>query len=221
MQSTVHRCVCGARLARDNPGDRCSPCLNGAAPAVPACPRCRVTSGSCPRCAPPWTPVTWGMVIRAFRQHPEHGRRPPSQARIASCFGLTQSQLSRIENGPPIVHLDGLIQWARMLAIPAERLWFELPRDAGSRESAPATGAGSSRPPPSRSGTGGPRLLTRPQRSGSRTCSAAVRCADHRGHRGHGGVCQVHRRPGGRQEAACRRLVRPVASKPKRKPIDT
>lgn len=41
--------------------------------------------------------------------------------------GISQAQISRIENGPPIVHLDRLIEWARLLGMPAECLWFKLP----------------------------------------------------------------------------------------------
>ena len=45
-------------------------------------------------------------------------------------MGITQAQLSRIENGPPLVHLDRLIQWARVLRIPSDRLWFAMPDPA-------------------------------------------------------------------------------------------
>lgn len=41
--------------------------------------------------------------------------------------GLTQAQLSRIETGPAMVHLDRLIQWALLLRIPETCLWFKLP----------------------------------------------------------------------------------------------
>ncbi|HEY9470388.1 MAG TPA: helix-turn-helix transcriptional regulator [Propionibacteriaceae bacterium] len=68
-----------------------------------------------------------GRVIRAWRTHPHHGRRSIPQDRVASWAGITQAQLSRIENGPPLVHLDRLIQWARVLHIPPARLWFALP----------------------------------------------------------------------------------------------
>jgi hypothetical protein len=40
---------------------------------------------------------------------------------------MTQGQLSRVENGPPIVHLDRLVQWARLLRIPPRHLWFAMP----------------------------------------------------------------------------------------------
>ncbi|WFE32603.1 hypothetical protein [Micromonospora sp. WMMD975] len=46
---------------------------------------------------------------------------------MAGWLGITQAQLSRVENGPPIVHLDRLAHWARVLRIPAHTLWFQLP----------------------------------------------------------------------------------------------
>ena len=68
-----------------------------------------------------------GRVIRAWRTHPEHGRCPIAQDRVAGWMDITQAQLSRIENGPPLAHLDRLIQWARVLQIPRDLLWFTLP----------------------------------------------------------------------------------------------
>ncbi|TDC38850.1 XRE family transcriptional regulator [Micromonospora sp. KC213] len=72
-----------------------------------------------------------GRVIRAWRTHPHHGRHPISQELAASWVGMSQAQLSRIENGPPIAHLDRLVQWAAALRIPANRLWFTMPDNAG------------------------------------------------------------------------------------------
>ncbi|WP_433529091.1 helix-turn-helix domain-containing protein [Micromonospora sp. CA-263727] len=132
MTSTRHRyCRCGVRLARDNTGDRCSPCAShgrqqpGAAPEVPA---------------DFWNEAVldqalqdrhMGRVIRAWRTHPYHGRQPISQDQAASWVGMSQAQLSRIENGPPVVHLDRLAQWAAVLHIPEDRLWFALPAASG------------------------------------------------------------------------------------------
>jgi transcriptional regulator with XRE-family HTH domain len=120
-------CRCGARLARDNTGSRCAPCV--------AADRDRAV-------APPEVPAEFwdevvlreallsrhmGRVIRAWRTHAHHGRQPVSQDQVASWMGITQAQLSRIENGPPVVHLDRLIQWATVLRIPTDRLWFAMP----------------------------------------------------------------------------------------------
>ncbi|MEU8050941.1 DNA-binding protein [Micromonospora haikouensis] len=48
---------------------------------------------------------------------------------MARWLGLSQAQLSRIENGPAVVHLDRLAHWAQLLQIPAPLLWFALPAD--------------------------------------------------------------------------------------------
>lgn len=76
-----------------------------------------------------------GRVIREFRLHPYHGRRPLSQERMAEWIGVTQSQLSRVENGPPIIHLDRLIQLATILRVPARKLWYFLPEPSLSHQS--------------------------------------------------------------------------------------
>jgi transcriptional regulator with XRE-family HTH domain len=121
---------CGARLAADNRDGRCAPCQ--------AADRGRVAQ------APDVPPEFWhygalqeafrsrhlGRVIRAYRRHPHHGRYPLTQQLVAGWVGLTQAQLSRIESGSAVVHLDRLIQWAYVLGIPSPYLWFKLPGDS-------------------------------------------------------------------------------------------
>ncbi|MER7366900.1 helix-turn-helix domain-containing protein [Nonomuraea wenchangensis] len=68
-----------------------------------------------------------GRVIAAYRSHPHHGR-PLRQETVAAWVGITQPQLSRIENGPPMTDLGRLTQWARLLRIPPGLLWFQVPR---------------------------------------------------------------------------------------------
>lgn len=72
-----------------------------------------------------------GRIIRAFREHPFHGRETISQGTIAGWIGITQAQVSRIETGPPIVDLGRLTDWALLLRIPEEYLWFSLPEKDG------------------------------------------------------------------------------------------
>ncbi|WUR61001.1 tetratricopeptide repeat protein [Micromonospora chokoriensis] len=118
---------CGGRLARDNDSGRCTPCQ--------AAERDRLS-------APPVVPASFwdhepvrqalaerhlGRVIRAYRCHPYHGRVALPQTVVASWLSITQAQLSRVENGPPLVHLDRLSHWAKLLRIPASCLWFGLP----------------------------------------------------------------------------------------------
>ncbi|MEV4488654.1 helix-turn-helix transcriptional regulator [Micromonospora coxensis] len=118
---------CGGRLARDNDSGRCAPCQ--------AAERDRMS-------APPVVPASFwehepvrqalasrhlGRVIRAYRCHPYHGRSVLPQTVVAGWLGITQAQLSRVENGPPVVHLDRLAHWAKVLGIPPSLLWFSLP----------------------------------------------------------------------------------------------
>jgi tetratricopeptide (TPR) repeat protein len=129
---------CGGRLARDNDSGRCAPCQ--------AAERDRLS-------APPLVPASFwehtpvrralaerhlGRVIRAYRCHPYHGRYPLPQTAVAGWLGITQTQLSRVENGPPLVHLDRLMHWARLLWIPAEHLWFTLPEGPRPASTGPA-----------------------------------------------------------------------------------
>jgi transcriptional regulator with XRE-family HTH domain len=71
--------------------------------------------------------ATWhmGRVIYAYRAHPYHGRQL-SQELVGSWLGLTQAQLSRIENGRAPEELSKLIRHAEILGIPGELLWFKL-----------------------------------------------------------------------------------------------
>ncbi|MGW0432590.1 hypothetical protein ACWDV4_08600 [Micromonospora sp. NPDC003197] len=118
---------CGARLARDNDSGRCTPCQTAE--------RDRITT-------PPVLPASFwdhepvrqalherhlGKVVRAYRYHPYHGRLALPQDLVARWLGITQAQLSRAENSPPMIHLDRLIHWAQLLHIPAQLLWFKLP----------------------------------------------------------------------------------------------
>src|SRR5215471_14318354 len=120
---------CHTRLAQDNTAEYCAPCQ--------AASRDRFAT-------PPDVPVEFwdqqaikeahaarhmGSLIRAYRHHPFHGRQPLPQGIVANWLGISQGQLSRIEHGAPIVHLDRLTYWARVLRIPSSRLWFTLPED--------------------------------------------------------------------------------------------
>jgi transcriptional regulator with XRE-family HTH domain len=71
--------------------------------------------------------ATWhmGPVIDAYRRQPWHGQ-VISQSVVGRWFGLTQTQLSRIENGHAPEEISKLVRWARLLGIPPELLWFKL-----------------------------------------------------------------------------------------------
>ncbi|KWV31590.1 DNA-binding protein [Micromonospora rifamycinica] len=127
--STTTGCArCGGRLARDNHTGRCAPCHTaerGRLVAPPEVPGRFWEHGPVRRAL---TERHFGRLLRAYRHHPYHGRQPLPQTIVAGWLGLTQAQLSRVETGAPVVHLDRLVRWARLLQVPAAQLWFRLPQ---------------------------------------------------------------------------------------------
>ncbi|MFD7161111.1 hypothetical protein ACFV9C_41460 [Kribbella sp. NPDC059898] len=92
-----------------------------------------------------------GALLYAYRAHPAHGHRPLPQAVVSNWIGVTQSQLSRLESGRNRVReLDKLEHYARVLRIPPDVLWFEMPSVNPSGNpgdiSPPASGETSERP---------------------------------------------------------------------------
>ena len=125
--TTVRRgCArCGARLARDNAGLLCAPCGQSHR-AGDTAPRLRAEFWRTEQMREALASRDMGAVVRAYRHHPAHGRRPLPQADVAAWLGITQGQLSRIESGHNRVReYDKLVGYARRLHIPAELLWFE------------------------------------------------------------------------------------------------
>lgn len=123
------RCVsCGAPLGRHNTGDTCALCIAR---------RRGVLAGPPPVPAGFWSDEQMivaletrhmGQVIRAYRTHPYH-QRSFSQTAVGVWVGASQSEISRLEKGPPIKDMDRLVHWARVLEIPEPLLWFKLPHD--------------------------------------------------------------------------------------------
>lgn len=124
--SPERRCDrCGARLASYNRASRCARCSSLREPPV-------VPGEFWGHAQMRDALATWhmGRVIYAYRSHPWHGL-PLKQSVVGSWFGLTQTQLSRIENGRAPEELSKLIRWAEVLRIPYELLWFKMPGDGG------------------------------------------------------------------------------------------
>jgi transcriptional regulator with XRE-family HTH domain len=118
---------CGARLARDNTTGRCAPCQVAERDRITQAPDVPADFWDNAALRQALAARHMGQVIRAYRCHPYHGRQPLPQEVVAGWVGLTQAQLSRIEHGPAILHLDRLTHWARALRIPETYLWFKLP----------------------------------------------------------------------------------------------
>lgn len=71
-----------------------------------------------------------GKVFKAYRNHPQHVRnlgKGLNQELLGRWLGLTQAQVSRLENGKPEQNLETLRNYARILHLPQRMLWFDLP----------------------------------------------------------------------------------------------
>jgi transcriptional regulator with XRE-family HTH domain len=148
--SAPRYCQCGQRLARDHTGVLCSACERQAAADRSGPPLVPAGFWETPAFRDGFAAQHMGHVARAYRRHPDHvaryGRDGISQERLGGWLGLTQAQVSRIENGPPIRNLDTLAYWAQTLHIPPHLLWFKLPPEASATLPAdqvpPASGPG-------------------------------------------------------------------------------
>jgi transcriptional regulator with XRE-family HTH domain len=124
-------CRCGNRLAPNRAGALCGSCEQEAVHRRAAPPAVSRTFWDTPALRDAFAAQHIGRVARVYRRHAEfatrYGRDGVSQELLGTWLGLTQAQVSRIENGPPVRNLDTLAHWARVLQIPAHLLWFKLP----------------------------------------------------------------------------------------------
>jgi hypothetical protein len=111
----VRYCRCGARLARDNPQGRCGPCGQKAREVALGAPQVPAEFWETEQMRAALDSRHMGRVCYAYRHHRFHDPGPLSQELVAGWFGITQAQLSRIENGPLMCDFDKLIYWARTL----------------------------------------------------------------------------------------------------------
>lgn len=130
--ANLRHCVgCGARLAADNPDTACRPCQRAAQDASRRPPGVPREFWQIDRMLDALNERHMGHIVRSYRNHPFHGRKGISQEVMAHWLAIGQTQLSRIERGPPVYDLDRLVQWATTLQIPQDLLWFDLPNDEG------------------------------------------------------------------------------------------
>ena len=124
-------CRCGNRLAWKHAGALCDSCERQAVHRRAAPPTVSPVFWDTPALRDALAAQHIGRVARAYRRHGEfaarYGRDGVSQELLGTWLGLTQAQVSRIENGPPIRNLDTLAHWARILQVPPHLLWFKLP----------------------------------------------------------------------------------------------
>lgn len=117
---------CGVRLARDNTDAYCSVCQKKAHQATLRPPTVPVDFWETGLMRDALASRHMGKVIAAYRNHPFHVHPLPQRV-VGGWVRITQAQLSRLEKGRPIKHLDKLTLWAQTLGIPEHKLWFKLP----------------------------------------------------------------------------------------------
>lgn len=90
-----------------------------------------------------------GKVFKAYRNHPRHLQlfgKALNQELLGRWLGLTQAQISKLENGKPEQNLDTLRNYARALHLPQHMLWFDFAGQSRLRVpgSHPLSGTGNS-----------------------------------------------------------------------------
>ena len=122
---------CGAILAADNTARLCGRCHRDQ----------RDQLGSAPAQYPPdffesdefraaFSSQHIGRVFRAYRNNQRHFQvlgKALNQEILGRWLGLTQAQVSKLENGKPEQNLETLRHYAKVLHLPQHNLWFDLP----------------------------------------------------------------------------------------------
>jgi len=122
-------------LAKDNTERQCARCQRASRDKLIAPPEVPAEFWQTDQFHDAFAAQHMGRIARAYRTHPHHyavyGPGGVSQGLLGQWLGLSQPQVSRMENGPPIRNLDTLAYWARTLRILSELLWFRLPDEKG------------------------------------------------------------------------------------------
>ena len=130
---------CGAVLANDNTARLCGKChrdQRDSLNAPPAQLRDEFFETDDFRAA--FESQHIGRVFKAYRNHPRHlllFGKALNQELLGRWLGLTQAQVSKLENGKPEQNLDALRNYAKILHLPQHLLWFDLPGQSRLRSS--------------------------------------------------------------------------------------
>lgn len=130
-QPRRYYCRCGTRLAKDNTERQCARCQRASRDKLIAPPEVPDEFWQTDQFREAFAAQHMGWVSRAYRTHPYHsavyGPGGISQTLLGQWVGLRQPHVSQFETGPRIQHLDTLQHWARVLRVPTELLWFDMP----------------------------------------------------------------------------------------------
>jgi hypothetical protein len=107
-----HYCRCGTHLAKDNTERQCARCQRVSRDKLITPPEVPAEFWQTEQFREAFAAQHIGRVSRAYRTHPHHyaayGPDGISQTLLGQWLGLRQPQVSRVETGPPIRHLDTL-----------------------------------------------------------------------------------------------------------------
>jgi hypothetical protein len=122
---------CGAVLAADNTARLCSKCHRDQRDSLHAPPaHLRNEFFETDDFLSAFESQRIGRVFKAYRNHPRHlllFGKALNQELLGRWLGLTQAQVSKLENGKPEQNLDALRDYAKILHLPQHLLWFDLP----------------------------------------------------------------------------------------------
>src|SRR4051812_37655889 len=121
---------CGAVLAADNTARLCGKCHRDQRDSLHAPAQLRDEFFETDDFRAAFESQHIGKVFKAYRNHPRHLElfgKALNQELLGRWLGLTQAQVSKLENGKPEQNLEALRNYAKSLRLPQRMLWFDFP----------------------------------------------------------------------------------------------
>jgi transcriptional regulator with XRE-family HTH domain len=125
--TSARRCRCGTALAQDNAGHLCAVCQHRRLPSRHRAPEVPPGFWEHDTIAAALASGDLGRVILAYRSHPFHGRRALSQTVVADWLHVSQTSLSRIEQGKCRLTIDDISRFAGALGLSVALVWTPQP----------------------------------------------------------------------------------------------
>jgi tetratricopeptide (TPR) repeat protein len=132
---------CGAVLAADNTARLCGKCHRDQRDSLHAPAQLRDEFFETDDFRAAFESQHIGKVFKAYRNHPRHlllFGKALNQELLGRWLGLTQAQISKLENGKAEQNLEVLWSYAKVLHLPQRHLWFDLPGQSRLRCSSEA-----------------------------------------------------------------------------------
>jgi predicted amidophosphoribosyltransferase len=122
--------ACGTALAIDNTARLCSKCYREQRDQLAYPPRLKREFFDTDEFRSAFDNHHIGKVFKAYRNHPRHLQlygKALNQELLGRWLGLTQAKVSKLENGKPEQNFEVLINYAKILHLPQDMLWFDFP----------------------------------------------------------------------------------------------